>query len=154
MILQIVRDSLLAIGAIIAVSSLVLSIIEYKRQGSQKRAEHFLGIRNRLKTDPAFQKIVNMLETDAPELAEVPFIEKREFLGALEEVALMMNSGLIRPEVAFYMFGYDSIRCWESVRFWSDVNREALYWALFRRFAERMKELEDAEALDPDKLRF
>jgi hypothetical protein len=40
------------------------------------------------------------------------------FLGFFEEVALMMNSGLIRKEVAHYMFGYYAIHCWDSKNFW------------------------------------
>ena len=136
------------------VVSIVLSIAEFRRQGSQKRAEHFLEVRNKLRTDPRFQNIVNMLENDAPELSQVPFIDKRDFLGAFEEVALLMNSGLIRPEVAYYMFGYDSLRCWESEHFWSDVNRDSRYWALFKRFSLQMKEFEDKDQPELDKLRF
>ena len=152
--MEAIRDAVLVVGAIVALSSLLLSINEYKRQGSQKRAEHFLELRRKLKTNPSFQSIVDMLEYDAPELSSVAYIEKREFLGALEEVALMMNTGLIRPEVAYYMFGYDTIRCWDSQHFWSDMNRESTYWGLFRKFAQMMKRFEDAGELDPGSLRF
>lgn len=75
------RDIVLLIGAFIAVISLILSFLEYRRQGSQKRAEHFLEIRNRLKNDPRIQNIGNCLEVDDPELLKIPFIDKRDFLG-------------------------------------------------------------------------
>jgi hypothetical protein len=56
-----------------------------------------------------------------------------------EEVALMLNSGIIRPAVAHYMFGYYAIRCGRSTHFWNSVNRHASYWALFNDFVARME---------------
>jgi hypothetical protein len=53
-----------------------------------------------------------------------------------------MNSGLIRKQVAHYMFGYYAIQCWENSYFWSDVNRDSTYWLVFQDFAEQMMSIE------------
>jgi len=50
-----------------------------------------------------------------------------------------MNSGLIKPQVAHYMFGYYALLCWESEEFWTGVNRLSDYWSLFADFCEQMK---------------
>jgi hypothetical protein len=48
-----------------------------------------------------------------------------------------LNLGIIRREVAHYMFGYYAIRCWDSDASWHGVNRNSPYWSLFKNFASR-----------------
>jgi hypothetical protein len=119
-----VRDIIAVLRGIVGLVALFKGIVEYKQQGTQKRSEYFI-------------------ETDSIELTDIPFKEKRDYLGLFEEVAMMMNSNLIRKEVAHYMFGYYAIRCWESKHFWKDVNRESIYWKLFRNFVIEMKDFEN-----------
>ena len=38
-------------------------------------------------------------------MKKTPIQDRRNFVGFLEEVAVMVNSGLIKKEVAHYMFG-------------------------------------------------
>lgn len=133
-------------GGLIALVTFVKSVLEYVNQGVQKRAEHFIEMRRRLKENETFKQLCALLETDDPALAAIPFADKRDFLGFFEEVALMLNSGLIRKEVVHYMFGYYALRCWESEHFWQNgnhgVNRDSIYWSLFRDFTQRMQEAE------------
>ena len=49
-----------------------------------------------------------------------------------------MNSGLIKRELAHYMFGYYAVLCWKSDAFWSNVNRLSPYWSLFADFCSEM----------------
>ena len=148
------KDLAAVVGAVIALITLVKAVIEYAHQGAQKRAEYFLEMRKRLKENTSFREICALLETDDPNLQAVPFKEKRDLLGFFEEVALMVNSGLIRREVAHYMFGYYAIRCWESDHFWSDVNRGSTYWELFKDFSLQMKEMESSFRYSARSFRF
>lgn len=132
------------LGAVIALAALVKGVVEYGHQGAQKRAEHFLEMRKRLKENPIFKEMCVLLEVDDPKLVEVPFKEKRDLAGFFEEVALLLNSGLIRLSVAHYMFGYYAIRCWKSNYFWSSLNRESDSWALLRDFVARMEAVENS----------
>jgi hypothetical protein len=142
------------IGAtLVALGVLAKGVMEYAAQGAQKRAEQFFAIRGQLKSNESFKEICDLLEHDDPSLADVPFKEKRDFLGLFEEVTLLMNSGLIRKSVAHYMFGYYAIRCWESQNFWRDVNRDSSYWSAFRSFDE-MKGLEEGFEYSPRRFRF
>jgi hypothetical protein len=109
----------------------------------KKRGELFTAIRSRLKDNKSFKEILALVDADDPELASIEFKEKRDLIGLFEEVALLLNSGLIRPAVANYMFGYYAIRCWNNPRFWNDVRRESAYWSLYRAFVDRMQKEED-----------
>lgn len=133
-----IKDVSTIFGAVIALLALIKGLLEYIKQGAQKRAEHFLTMRKRLKENDAFKLICALLEMDNSELLDVPFKDKRDFLGLFEEVAIGLNSGLIRLSVAHYMFGYYAIRCWESQHFWEDVNRDSIYWIVFKDFVDQM----------------
>ena len=130
-------------GVTISAFALLKGMIEYKHQGSQKRAENFITMRKRFKENQAFVELCNLLEDDAEKLAVMPFKEKRDFLGFFEEIAIMVNSGLIRKEVAHYMFGYYVIDCWGSENFWKNIDRESNFLALFKDFALEMKAVEE-----------
>ena len=130
------------VGSFVALLTLIFGVFEYFRQGRQRRAEHFFILRERLKKEPEFRRIVNLLRGDEAELADIDFATKAEFVGLLEEVALMMNSGLVSKHVAHYMFGYYTLICDDSANFWKGMEKEGDYWALFRQFASRMRRLE------------
>lgn len=142
------------IGVTAALITFLKGVIEYSRQNAQKRAEHFVEMRRRLKENETFRKIVQFLETDSLALEkEIKEIDKIDFLGFFEEIALMVNSRLIRKEVAHYMFGYYAITCWDNEHFWSNIDRKTLYWSLFRDFVEQMKDVEKSFQYDRRKFR-
>ena len=152
--IEIFADVATVAAGVIALLTFITGVIEYSRQGAQKRAEHFLEMRKRLKDNQTFKHICDLLEGDNPELLNVSFKDKRDLLGFFEEVALMMNSNLIRREVAHYMFGYYAIRCWQSENFWSNVARNSMYWKLFRDFAIEMEKVEKSFSFNSAKFKF
>lgn len=148
------KDLATIVGAVVAFVTLLKGVIEYTKQGAQKRAEHFIEMRKRLKENLTFKQICALTEGNDEQLKKLQFSDKRDFLGFFEEVALMVNSGLIKKEVAHYMFGYYALRCWESDSFWMGVNRDSPYWALFKDFATQMKEVEESFVFKRRKLTF
>jgi len=139
------KDLATIIGVAIAAFTLIRAFLEYRGQGIQKRVERFLEMRKRFEENAQLKEICNLLEYKDKRLAEIPFKAKRDLLGFYEEIAIMLNSGIIRREVAHYMFGYYAIRCWESDDFWRDVNRNSRYWAVFKNFALEMKDIETSK---------
>lgn len=143
---DILTVTIAGVGAGVALLTLIRATVEYRRQGRQKRAEAFFALRERLKSDDGFAELAALLDEEAlgeddaaaTQLAALPFRLKRDYLGLFEEVALAMESGLIKPKVAHYMFGYYALLCWQSRAFWSNVNRLTAYWSLFNDFCERM----------------
>jgi len=139
MTIEVAKDVAAVVGAAIALLTLVKSLAEYQKQGAQKRAEQFLQLRDRF---AQFKDLFILLEADDEALRAQVYDRKLAFLGFYEEISLLLNSNLMRLEVAHYMFGYYAIRCWDSSNFWSDVNRNSPYWAAFADFAKRMNAIE------------
>jgi len=125
------------------------ALVEYRRQGRQKRAEQFFALREKLKGSEEFRRVAELLDIAAStqgqacddanrELLATPFSIKRDYLGLFEDVALALNSGLVDLKVAHYMFGYYAILCRDSDAFWSDVNRLSPYWSVFNDFCDQL----------------
>ena len=112
------------------------------RQGALKRAEYFSSMRNQFKNNERFANLLKLLEVDSHELTDIPYRQKVEFIGFFEEVALLMNSKLIKKDVAHYMFYYFAKRCWKSKNFWIKLNKDSFYWALFKEYIEEMENFE------------
>lgn len=137
--LSVAKDIAIVLGTVVALVTFFSGTWEYVRQGHQHRAQHFVQMRRRFLETPQYREILDLLATDDPGLASISVQEKRNFVGFLEEVALMVNSGLIRREVAHYMFGYYVLLCQRSEPFWHGLDRSSQYWSLFRQFAAEME---------------
>ena len=148
MTLENAKDWTEIVGVVLAVATLIKGLYEYRKQAAQRRAEHFIQMRDRY---DEFLDICTLLEQDGAserarqELCKLPYSRKRDFLGFYEEIALMMQSSLIKAKVAHYMFGYYAIRCWSNAAFWdspeSHLSRDSDYWGLFREFVKKMEEI-------------
>jgi hypothetical protein len=145
--IEIVQIFIAVIGIALAVSTTLVGISQYRVQNRQKRAEFFIQLRRKLKENPIFKQICNLNESDSEELRKISLQDKRDFLSLFEEVALMMNSGLISPKVANHMFGYYAIRCTTCVNFWKDQDGKKQlsptddYFSLFQNFVIQMDEI-------------
>lgn len=152
--LDFIKDIALILGGFVAVITFFTGVWQYVRQGHQARATHFIEMRRRFLDTSLFREILNLLATDDPKLKDVPIQDRRNFVGFLEEVALMVNSRLIRKEVAHYMFGYYAILVGKSENLWDGLDRGSTYWSLFRQFEASMKLMEGAGIPAVDLLRF
>ncbi|MCE1162044.1 MAG: hypothetical protein LWW80_03810 [Thiomonas sp.] len=148
------KDIATIVGVAVALITFIKAMHEYRQQGIQKRAQSYFDVERKFLDDKNLRDICILLDADDTKLSEVPSELKLQFLGFYEQVALMLNSKLIEPEVAHYMFGYYAVRCIDSTNFWKGEDKESPYWALFRHFAQRMKEFEKEFHFDNSKLRF
>lgn len=148
------KDFAIIVGGLVTIFAFINGLLEYRRQGAQKRVEHFTMLRRRLKENLVFKEICSLMFANDPRLAEINPQDKRDFIGLLEEVALQVNSGLIRPELAHYMFGYYTVACMESKHFWANLTLDETYWNLFHDFARDMKAKETSSVYDRSRLRF
>jgi hypothetical protein len=149
--LDTLKDLAIIGAGVMALTTFFSGVVEYARQNHTKRAEQFVLMRRRFLEDPLFREILNGLPSDDPKLATFPIQDRRNFLGFLEEVALMVNSRIIRREIAHYMFGYYVLLADKSQNIWTDLDRESVYWTVFRNFATLMRKMGPAPA---DDLRF
>jgi len=139
---ELIKNVILFIGGFIGLLTFIKGILEYSHQIKQKRVIQFIEMRRRFKENEKFRQICDLCEIDNDKLIDIPLGDRRNYAGFLEEVALMMNSGLIRKNVVFYFFGWYALTCWHSKNFWVDMGQESNYWDLFRDFAHQMEEIE------------
>ncbi len=148
------KDVAIIFGGVLALTTFLSGMLEYIRQGHQHRAANFVQMRRRFLEDPLFRDILNLLASDAPALKKTPIQDRRNFVGFLEEVAVMVNSGLIKKEIAHYMFGYYVLLTDRCDHFWDGLDRQSQYWSVFRRFASDMRTLSQSEPAELPPLKF
>lgn len=139
-----------AVGGIIAAC---VGLFQYWRNNMLKRAELFFAMEDRLQESNEFRKIIEFLEKGDPALEQVPLRDRIHFLGVYEQVAIMVNSGLMQPELASYMFGAYAVCALDNEHMWSGLDMEDPYWSAFRRFAEQMKAQKLAGGMDASRVR-
>jgi hypothetical protein len=159
--LELVKNNLAVLTGIAAAIAFLLpfskSIFEYTRENSLKRFEKYQEMTREWNRDAEIQEVFRLLEENPAALRTYDAKKKRDFIEHYEDVAVMYESGLMRRSIAFYMFGYYAIRCFESEDFREGIELESPYYALFRRFAKEMSQIEqDVERGrdDPEKWKF
>lgn len=151
--LNVLKDWAITIAGIIALVTFMAATIEQVRRGRQERSNNFILMRRRFLETPQYREILDMLAQKNPALNEYSMQEKRNFIGFLEEVALMVNSHLIKRDVAYYMFGYYVRLADESDDLWVGLNRKSRYWKLFNHFASEMRAV-DSTFPEAERLHF
>lgn len=140
-----ITELITVIGVLFALITSLTLVLEFKRQGTQKRAELFSRKLKEMWQNDLFKEIWFYLDTnDEDRIKAIKRQDKLAYLVIFDEVAIMMNSGLIKKEVAYYMFGYFVITAWENEAFWSDpgIDRSSVYWSVLRNFVLKMKEID------------
>jgi hypothetical protein len=138
---------------LVGVATFIKSVLEYVKQGSSKRFEQFLLMRSRLRGNPEFVEICELLEQDSSKLCDLPLLRKDNFIGFFEELYLLWNSRVFDDEIVYYMFGYFAISCWKSENFWKGLNRDTPTWAHFKTFVARLIEIEKGYSPNASKFR-
>jgi hypothetical protein len=150
------KDVFTITGVIVSFTLLLLALVQYRKAEKQKSAEHFFKLRDKYNTDATFVKIREIIDSpDNRDISsrEINIDDKRKFLGFYEEIAIMVKSGLIKEELAFYMFGYYAVRCNKMDAFTSYINEDKEYWEIFSEFAAKMKNYDDnIKQFDYDKV--
>lgn len=141
-----VKDVSIVVAGVVALATLVTGAFQYARQIRFQRIQQFVEMRRRFLEDATFRRLLNLLAEDDERLAKEPVQDRRNLVGFFEEIALMVNSGALSPQVAQYMFGYYVALVDRSQYFWERLDKDGLYWTVFRRFARRLNELEEESA--------
>jgi hypothetical protein len=107
-----------------------------ERADQLQRAEFTLTQLRRLFEDQDLLDMLPLLDVDDPKLADFAMLNaKRKFMTFCEEVALLINSGLLSAETAHYMFGYYAVSAHKGSNFRSGLAYTPEHWALFMKFA-------------------
>jgi NDP-sugar pyrophosphorylase family protein len=154
--LNIIKAIAITGTSIVAIITLIKGYLEYKLTSTQKRSEFYERLGTKLETDETLKLIIHYLETNDTEIRNLARFERYKFLRFYEDIALIMNSDLIKPEIAHYMFSYYAVKCFDSDDFWHDIERNSIYWRVFNEFVEKMKKMENQNLTIPqnEKIKF
>jgi hypothetical protein len=106
-----------------------------------KRTEFFLNQHRRLFDNSELYSVLCLIDGDEIELANEAGMpdKKRKFLTFFEEIALLVRSGQIEKNVAYYMFGYYATCALTGKNFASGIDTSKQYWGLLYEFAAQSK---------------
>ncbi|WP_232251023.1 hypothetical protein [Janthinobacterium sp. 1_2014MBL_MicDiv] len=105
-----------------------------------KRTEFFLNQHRRLFDNSELYSILCLIDDDSIKLIEPGMADKkRKFLTFLEEIALLVRSGQIDPDVAYYMFGYYATCALSGSNFAEGIDTSKKYWGLLYEFSTNSK---------------
>jgi hypothetical protein len=149
-----VKDITAIVGAGAALLAIWKGYLEFSHHAKLKRAEQFIEMRNRLHGDQTYQKIIGLIHGADPKLRDVTKAEKHRVLATFEDIALMMDSGIIKPDVAYYMFGAGAIGVWRSDDFWNDTDRNDKWWSLFKDFPNEMERIDKHFVFERERMKF
>ena len=147
------KDFSIIVAGAIAFITLWQGLFQYTRQNHAARANQFIQMRRRFLEEKSFQEILTLIHEKCDSITAKSIQDRRNLVGYFEEVALMVNSGLIRPEVAHYMFGYYVLLIDDCEPFWLGLDRQGDYWAVFRAFALKMRSMSVAEDIRSGNIR-
>jgi hypothetical protein len=112
------------ISGLIAIISIMKALLEYSKKNQLDRAKVYIELRKRFKETDNFATIISYLDSGDKRLATIDISDKLKFLGFLEEVALMVNSGLLNKKIANQSFGFYIRRAWENQYMWWEGNHK------------------------------
>lgn len=148
------KDFSIVVAGIIALITFITGTLEYRRRGRQERAETFMQMRRRFQESAEFRQILDLVTKNDPSVSQINSQERRNLAGFLEEVGLMVNSGLIRPEVARVMFGVYVDLVKNCPSFWEGLEPESPDWTMFRRLSKLLDEVGKRPPASNSRLRF
>ncbi len=148
--INLIKAIALVLASIVGLITLIIGYIEYKRASKLKRIEIYNHYREKMNSDENVKTILKMLEDNNDEIENLPRINRFKFIGYFEDIALLMNSNYIKPEIVHYMFAYYAKMCWNNEKFWHDINRDSHYWRVFKEFVKKMEMLENNNMTIPN----
>jgi len=126
--------SITLLGVIIATISFIIALKQYIDGNRFKKAAFFMDLRRRFKENADFRMIREMIETG--EIAEDLNITLiYDYAGFFEELQIAINSGYIKSEMVYYLFGHYIIS-FDNANL---INREAPLWAAFNQLVQDMR---------------
>ena len=118
-----------------------------------KRTEFFLNQHRRLFDNPELYSILCLVDSDSEKLTpEDMWDKKRKFLTFFEEIALLVDSKQIQPDVAYYMFGYYARCARDGKNFGVGIDLSPEYWGLFNRFTDAAVVFSSAHTSGPPQM--
>ena len=134
-----------AIGSAVALIALILGYPEYKKQSRTRRAEFYVKMQEAFLTNAGFQRIRTLLfsgdASSEKKLKRIPKIQRNDYAGFFEDLAILASNDLVSIQVIGYMFGQDLLKCHQSTEFWHDFIRDEASWKVLNDFVIKISKV-------------
>jgi hypothetical protein len=126
---------------------------ETERENRLRRFEKYQQMQRRYREDASIQAVFRHLypefyETDTTRTPGASTNDMLNFMGFYEELAIMVNSEIMQPELAYYTFGVDAVHFWNAEKRWHDDRS----WKLFNSFVSEVRQFRERFPSGPDKV--
>lgn len=138
---------LISLGTLIVLTvATIKGLREYRSSIKQKRLELYLKLRERFEEDDLIRDIIHLIEENSDKLHDLTKKEKFHYVGFFEDVAIIVKAKELNKNLAFYMFGYCAIKCYECDKFWEkNIEKKSDYWSVFKNFATDMVKIQNEQ---------
>jgi hypothetical protein len=137
-------------GVAIALFGGARALVAYRKKVTQERFQMLMKMQESFQSSKRFQQIREKLAGQGG-FDGISIAERADYATFFENIALLCRGKLLRPEMAFYMFGFEALRCWNNETFWEGMQRLDKWWGVFREFAAELELLR--ETVQPDQIR-
>ena len=147
------KDFVSILGGVAALLVAVKGLFEFAHANAIRRYEKFHQMSARFDENPDIQKVCALLhgveapvtvptpgETIAPK--PVTIQQKEVFICFMEEIAFMVNSKLMKMELALYAFGYYARLAIDNPAFWVGLEKGNIFYARFIEFSVLAKKFD------------
>jgi hypothetical protein len=135
------------VGAVIALAGAGKALLEYLRKNTYDRLQIMLKLQESFQSNARFQKIRNEFENGG-DFSSISNSDRGDYAQVFENVALLTKAGFLTPELAYYMFGFEALRCWRNDEFWRPLDRTSKWWRVLKGFASELIELDQKQPSD------
>jgi hypothetical protein len=130
-------------GTVIALTVYITNSIQQRRQRRVENALRFIAAHQRLSQTPFIMKNLHAMEAGTfsrPSWNEETEDDFSKFLGNLEELALLLQSGIVSQQLSIYMFGWVAQKVQPIL---TAKERDNVYWELAVQCLDELKDAAD-----------
>jgi hypothetical protein len=145
------------VGIVGAFFAFFRGLAEYQRKNRLERYQQFITQRKEFEANSILTNVyVGVLQGPQHDMSGVPVWDRIFFLVFLENIALMMNSGLLSRNVVHNTWGNGVLQCWRNDSFWADIDAARLddakrspYWRVFGQLYQDMARVDQRVRAQP-----
>ena len=98
-----VKDLSIVTAGLVAFVTLWTGMAQWARAQHAARADQFVAMRRRFLEDPTFRRLLDLLAAGDDAISRESVQDRRNLAGFLEEIGLLVNSGLLLPSRAVHV---------------------------------------------------
>lgn len=144
--MELAKNIFTVVSTVIGLAAFIKGVVELMHSNAIRRYEKFHEMSVRFDESTEIQKVCGLLHGSNSSTDSVTVQEREVFICFMEEVFFMVNSGLMKLELALYSFGYYARLALDNPQFWQALNRDEGFYVHFVRFCTLARQYRPANS--------